>query len=398
MTFSRLTPAAGAATASARTPPAVVHVITGLEVGGAETALARLLSVTRSRGGRALVVTLRGGGALERDIRALGFPVVALRRGGARPADEPVGAAAIIRTCRSFQPDAFVGWMYHGIALAWVLRLTAARGRPLAWNVRCTLDGLALWPWSTQALVRLLRSASARADAIVYNSTRGRDQHGAFGFSNARAHVIDNGVDVVAFAPNAGIRDRVRAALSIPPAAIVVGHVARFDPLKDHQLFLEALLRMKVRGDVHVVMVGRGITRENTALAPLIRSVGSRVTLHALGERRDVADVMRAFDVFCLSSNSEGFPNVVVEAMACGLPCVVTDAGDAARIVAATGRSVPIGNVDALAQALEELCLMPIDERAALGRAAATRVRDLFSTDHMADEYSRLFAGLSSDP
>lgn len=371
-------------------------MITGLEVGGAETALARLLAVTRERGARALVVALRGGGLLEREIRALGIPVVALRRPLRDRDAGDTGVVAALRACRDFRPQFVVGWMYHGIALGWLLGFLTARGRPVVWNVRCTLDAREFWPRSTRMLVRALRAASRWAHVIVYNSERGRDQHRSFGFAGSRIRVIDNGVDVRAFAPDAAVRESVRVALGIPGDAIVIGHVARFDPQKGHALFLEALLHLRTSDRVHVVMAGRHVTRDNPALRGLLDRVASRITLHLLGERRDVADLMRAFDVFCMSSNSgEGFPNVVAEAMASGVPCVVTDVGDAARVVGTTGRCVASDDVPAMAAALDELCLSTPQVREALSRGATERVRELFSTARMADEYADVFVALS---
>jgi glycosyltransferase involved in cell wall biosynthesis len=127
------------------------------------------------------------------------------------------------------------------------------------------------------------------------------------------------------------------------------------------------------------MLVGRGVDDANAEIAGWIREwrLDGRVAL--LGERRDIAACYAAMDVFCLSSIHEAFPNVVAEAMAAGLPCVVTDAGDAADIVGDTGSVVPPRDSERLAAALAAVLSMPADERRKLGAAARRRIETTFS-------------------
>jgi len=112
------------------------------------------------------------------------------------------------------------------------------------------------------------------------------------------------------------------------------------------------------------------------------------------GERTDVQRLMQAMDVFCLSSWSEAFPNVLGEAMACGVPCVATDVGDSADIIGDTGIVVPPSDTEALARGLMLMLEKPDEERRALGRAARQRVKEHYSLAAVVEEYARLYEGL----
>jgi glycosyltransferase involved in cell wall biosynthesis len=175
-------------------------------------------------------------------------------------------------------------------------------------------------------------------------------------------------------------RRRLRASVGIGDDAPVVGLVGRFDPLKDHRTFLRAAgIIARARPDVRFMLVGRGVDDGNAELAAWIRELQLDGRVALLGERRDIAACYAAMDVFCLSSIHEAFPNVVAEAMATGVPCVVTDAGDAASIVGETGRVVPPRNPERLGAALSAVLSMPAEERRALGAAARRRIETTFS-------------------
>ena len=112
---------------------------------------------------------------------------------------------------------------------------------------------------------------------------------------------------------------------------LIIGLVARWDSLKDHSMFIEAAAAVsREHEDIYFVLVGRGIEWETPELAALIRTAGLQDRMILLGERDDIPSLTAAFDIACSSSITEGFPTTIGEAMACGVPCVVTDVGDAA--------------------------------------------------------------------
>jgi glycosyltransferase involved in cell wall biosynthesis len=215
--------------------------------------------------------------------------------------------------------------------------------------------------------------------------------------------ILPNGFDLEVYKPDAAARLDVRKALDIPSDAPLIGIVGRFHPMKDHACFLKAaeILHSR-RSIVHFIMVGDGLSPENYELKNAAQRLFSSGRLHLMGARQDVPRFLAAMDIFSLTSHGgEGFPNVVGEAMACGLPCVVTEtAGDSPMIVGESGLVVPSGNPEALAEAWERLLDMPDTDRQALGSSARERVRRNYSIASIVALYEKLYiniAGSSQD-
>lgn len=374
--------------------PRSLHVISGLEVGGAEIALQRLVLRLSADGHPVMVAAMLGGGRVEDALLEAGIPLASLRRRLPGAGAVPNGAAALIAQCRRFRPQLVIGWMYHGIALAHVVRAVGRLAAPVAWNVRCTLDDSETLPASTRLLIRALQRGSPRAAAIVYNSFLGRRQHAGFGFDDRHGRVLPNGVDVDEYRPDPERRRRVRAELAIPDDAFVIGHVARFHAMKGQLDLLAAASLAALPAGATLLMVGRDVNAGNPALAAALAALPREVRVVMPGERRDVAALMNACDAYCLSSTTEGFPNVVAEALASGLPCVVTDVGDAPRMVEGAGEVVPRSSPSALAAALARMVAEPAPRRAALSEAARRRAVERYSLDRMVDDYAALIREL----
>jgi glycosyltransferase involved in cell wall biosynthesis len=372
----------------------VLHLITGLNTGGAETALYRLLGGTDLRRFPSVVVSLTGEGDLGPRIRALGVPVHALGMGGG--AGRTLAAPArLLRLVRRERPDVLQSWLYH----ADLLGTAAARlggVRALAWNLRCSQPAPGVSAQAPPPLLRLLRALSRIPDVVVANARAGRDFHAALGYRPRAWKLIPNGIDLDAFGPSPELRARTRHALGIGAEVPVVGMVARYDPLKDHETFLRAAAALRARrGDVVFVLAGRDVTDGNAALAARVEALGLCGAVRLLGPRTDVAALYPAFDVATLTSLAEGFPNVLAEAMACGVPCAATDAGDAAVVLGATGPVVPPGEPEAMAAAWESLLAVPAAERARLGRASRARIEAEFSLAAAVARYESLYLHLA---
>jgi glycosyltransferase involved in cell wall biosynthesis len=229
-------------------------------------------------------------------------------------------------------------------------------------------------------------------DGIVYNSCLSCQQHEDFGFAAGHAQIIPNGFDTDGLQPDSGRGRAMRDAFGIGRKAVVVGHVARSHPMKDHASFLRAAVEvMHQRADVVCLLAGREVGLGNPALVGIVPpELGHRFRF--VGERDDVADLMRAMDIFCLSSAwGEAFPNVLGEAMALGVPCVTTDVGDSGDIVDCTGEVVPPSDSDALAKGLLAMLERTQEERAALGRAARWRIETRYALPRVVEQYRGLY-------
>jgi glycosyltransferase involved in cell wall biosynthesis len=203
---------------------------------------------------------------------------------------------------------------------------------------------------------------------------------------------VPNGFDTLRLHPDPAAGARLRATLGIPETAFIIGHVARLDPMKDHATFLAAASLVATAQDrARFVIVGK----DTESLAPDVARYGLSQKVHLLGERDDIASLMPGFDLFCLSSAfGEGFPTVLGEALACGVPCVSTDVGDAARIVDSCGRIVPPGQAAALAAALIEMATLAPESLAALRRTSRQRIETTFSLAHIVQRYEQIYDGV----
>lgn len=364
----------------------VHHVITSLDVGGAEMMLAKLVAAPMPGVQHSVTTLLPPGRVADRLPSA-----VALTTAGMRGAADLPRALRIVRgLVRRDAPHVIHGWMYHGNFVA--SAAAAPSQRRVIWNVRQSLVDMRDEKRSTQWVIRASAPFSRAVRAIVYNSTRSIAEHARVGFDPRRAEFIPNGFDVARFVPDPTARASARSELGLRAASFVLGHFARVQATKNQLGFLAAARRIAAEvPSARFLVVGRGaVAFVRNALAGADGAVLSD-RLVVLDERSDIARLMCACDVVCLTSLVEGFPNVVGEAMACATPCVVTDAGECREIVGATGRVVPAGDDEAFAAACIELARLEPDALGALGHAARERIVDRFSMTAVAQQYASLF-------
>jgi len=374
----------------------VAHLVPDLAVGGAETALVRLLEGLDRARFASLVVTLRDGGPLVARARAAGASIVSL--GMRTRVPSPLTVARLRGALRRFAPDVLQGWMYHGNLAAWVgARLLPVRPA-VAWNVRQSLASSAHERDTTRLVIRANVLLSRQVERVVYNARSSAEQHAARGFDASRAEVIPNGFDPERFRPDPPAREALRAALGLAPGALLAGMVARVHPVKRHDLFLAAIAAAARDGlDVHAVVAGSGAEAGSGEIARLVAEAGVAARVHLLGERADVERILPALDVLVSASGwAEGFPNVLGEAMACGVPCLVSDTGDCAEIVGDAGVIVPPGDGARLAAALAEILRRPAEERTRTGERGRARVLASFTLERCVERYARLYASLAA--
>lgn len=369
----------------------VVHLISGLEAGGAERSLANLVAGLDRARIRNVVISMTGRGFFGEIIERNGTPVHVLNMTRGVPS---VSALYRLRQLlRAERPDLLQTWLYHADLLGLIAKGFASE-LPLVWNLRCSNMALESYRPLTRLVRRLLVAGSRQPVAVIANSRAGADFHQRLGYAARRWAVIPNGFDPALWRPDADARRAVRAELGIPDDAPVLGLVARVDPAKDHTTFLRAAQRVHAALPACRFVLAGG---EVPSLAPAVAAHGLGAVTHLLGPRPDVPRLNAAFDVACLSSAfGEAFPNVLGEAMCCGVPCVTTDVGDAALIVGATGRVVPPRNPQALAEAALALLAMEPAARQTLGAQARARVVEEYSLSATLGQYTALYEDLLS--
>jgi glycosyltransferase involved in cell wall biosynthesis len=230
----------------------------------------------------------------------------------------------------------------------------------------------------------------------VTNSRSGQEYHTHLGYHPRRWVWIPNGIDVQTFRPDPDLPSSIRRELDLAPESFLIGLVARFDPMKDHVTFLRAAgLLSPAYVNVHYVLAGEGVDASNRSLVDQIRNENLSGRVHLLGRRMDTPRLMAGLDIMSSSSSGEGFPNTIAEGMACGLPCVVTDVGDAAFLVGDTGIVVPPKNPAALADGWRRVIHLSPEDRQRLGNAARLRIEQEFSLAKTVQAYQRLYQSLA---
>jgi len=371
-------------------PRKILHVITTTMVGGAEMQLARLVAASDPGRYRHLVVGLGPEGPLAQDMRDAGAEVVSLGL-APTPSALPKGVASLVRLIRQQRPALVQGWMYHANLLALIAaRLTGAR--PVTWGVFCSDMDMSQYSRGARLLFRACVHSSRLAAAIVSNTHQGVEFHAGLGYPRDTQLVIANGFDTRGYAPDPMAREQMRRELGLGPEHLLVGKVARFDPMKDHQGLLAAFAQVvEELPQARLACIGLGLEPGNPALAAALGPpLQGKVFL--LGRRHDVPRWLQAMDLHVSASAfGEGLSNAVGEAMSAGLPNVVTNVGDSAVLVGDTGRVVTPGRPAALAEAVAAILSLEPAERLALGRAARERIELHYSMRAMARAYHELY-------
>ncbi len=368
---------------------AVTHLVTGLGLGGAEVMLARVSGALHAKGWAQHVISLRRSGPMAARIEAQGVACSSLELEGLGALPEAIRRLRLLVSGRPH--DMLQGWMYHGNLAALLVRSAGGVRRPLMWNIRQSLHDAENERPGTMAAIRLGAALSSRADVILYNARTSARQHEAIGYDPRHTRVIPNGFASVEDAVVAGARAGMRQQLRIDADATVVGLLARWHPVKNHLGFLRAMLPI-LRADTRCVAVlaGPGVASVDNGLQREAEAAGIWAQVRLLDAVEEPTTLLSALDVLCSASRAEGFPNVVGEAMACGLPCVVTDVGDSAWIVGDTGIVTPVDEA-AIGAGIAAMLRAPVMERRARGRAARARVRASFSLSAVATAYSALY-------
>ncbi len=370
----------------------ICHLITGLYAHGAERMLLKLLSGLDAGQFESTVISLMDKGSVGAGIEALGIPVLTVNLPRGRP--HPAGVWWLIRQVRSARPDLLQGWMYHGNLAASLAARFTPRPAPVFWNIRQSLYGLEQEKRLTRWLIRLSARWSRSARHVIYNSLTSAEQHERLGFAPERRVFIPNGFDVNTFTPDPAAGLRLRKSLGLPENSLLIGMAARDHPMKDHATLLNAAARLAPRHPAaRWLLAGAGMVAENQPLTAMIDSLSLAGRVLLLGEQQDMPRFFQGLDIAVLSSAwGEGFPNVLGEAMACGVPCVATAVGDAPAILGETGLIVPPREPAALAGALESWLAGGETERRWLGRKARERIVSHYALSTIAGQYATLYA------
>ena len=350
-----------------------------LNIGGAERQLVTLASELAARGHEIVIASYYPGGALSEMIDPKRIKVISYEKKSRW--DLFTLLFKTLKVVRDEQPTVLHGWMHTQNVVATFAKVLNPKVT-MVWAVRASNLETHL-DWAEKLTIWLQARLSRFASRITVNSMAGLEYAAQGGLPREKMLFVPNGIDTNAFYPNDEERRRVRAQWNMGDDMKIVGNISRFDPIKNHKMFLKAAAAVAAeRADVRFVCVGHGKESYLQELKQLSRTLGLEGKVHWIQAQSDVRAAYNAVDVFCSSSLTEGFPNVIGEAMACGRHCVVTDVGDSALVVGDTGVVVPSDNAQAMSAGL----LDRLNARETMNLRARQRILENFTVAHLGDK------------
>lgn len=358
----------------------ILFFIRSLNAGGAERQLVVTAKGLAERGYKVTVLTFYSGGFYADELTNTKVQLLSLNKKGRW--DLFAFFYRLFEVLRQQSPDVIYSYMNTANILSVILHPFISPTR-IVWGVRASNMDLDKYDWLSRWGYWLECKLSQFADVIIANSNAGLKYAVEHGFPRQKITVIANGIDCERFYPEKLRGDQLRQLWGVAENERLVGVVGRIDPMKGIPIFLEAVARIKQQ-DAHIRFVWVGIGEESyeKAMRELATQLGLDDVLIWAGRHSDMMTVYNAFDIASSSSSyGEGFPNVLGEAMACGVPCVVTNVGDSALVVGETGRVVPVKDSKALSAAWNEMLLLESYEINSLSVAVRKRIMSEFSVE-----------------
>lgn len=359
--------------------PKILYIVSQLGQGGAEQQLYYLLKYLKPH---ATVLSLAPGGYWLKPFQELGYRVIEVPRSGSY---DPSRLVKVMQTVRAEKPD---------IVHLWMDGIPGAYGRlgTLLLRYRPTIVGIRNHPARDPGWYGRVRRLLLNRHISLFNGNAVSSLDYLVereGIPQTRTRYIPNGIELHRFAP----RQDDEAKKLLPEGwreKVIVGTVGALAARKSPEVFVRLVRRVVDENpDIRFIHAGDGPLRDSTH--QLSRELKLDDHLLFLGSRSDVPDVLRAMDIFIMTSSNEGTPNAAMEAMATALPCVVTDTGDCKELVleGQTGFVAPVGDVDCLAGHILRLA-GDAALRQRLGQAGYARVQ-AYDVHPMAEQYQAMY-------
>lgn len=360
----------------------ISFLIRSLERGGSERQLIELVQGLSTRGHAVSVLVFYGGGVLEGELIKSNISVIDLKK---KSRWDIIGFFwRLLKNIRNERPHILHSYLGTENIVAVFLKLFFP-GLKVVWGIRSAGMDLNAYDWMSRLINRIETGLSRHANLIICNSQKGQEHIISCGFPAERIRVINNGIDTKRFIPMLEEGEALRKQWNISNDQLIVGIVARLDPMKDHITFLRAAqIVMQKHRDVFFVSIGDDPLGKRAELLRFCHTLGISDQVIWIEGLDRIEFAYSAIDVLISSSCSEGFSNVIAEAMACGKPCVVTDVGDSGLIVGQTGIVVPPRNPHAIAEACSKM-IQKISEQDKLHvtESCRNRIEQCYSAELM---------------
>ena len=317
----------------------IVHIITSLDVGGCEKVLFNLLSFDKSQKTRILVISLNLKGYYRKKLIESGFEVLSLNL----KEKKFLSIFLFIKSIINFKPDIIQGWMYHGNLFALFAKFLLFKKTNLFWNIRQTLYDVKLEKSSTKFVIFICKIFSKFPTKILANSRVSILQHIKYGYAD-NFKLIINGVDINNFKIDNNLGSLFRKKFGISENADCIGLIARYHPMKDHNFFIENILKVVKDNNIVPVIVGKNIVKQKNKIFQLVpNELISKFIL--VDEYEDINEVLNSLNLICITSRwGEGMSNILIEAMSTGLNCISSEIGDNKHLINNFGSTYTVGD------------------------------------------------------
>ncbi|UDM38223.1 glycosyltransferase [Acinetobacter haemolyticus] len=351
----------------------IVHVITNFAgVGGAEMMLARLIQQAQDQYAHVIIALMKTSDVYAETLAqcqshyALGW--------------NGMNTLGIIRKLRhllkSIAPKTVQCWMYHANVLTSLSCIGLSPKPDIFWGIHHSLASPKEESLSTKVALVMSKVLAAQPKGVIYCAHSSLQQHQRFGLKNNNAQVIANGVFLDTFQSNPELHE-----------PCVIGFAGRYHTAKGYPYLFATLAKLKDQPIIFKI-AGSGASLENPEVKALFEQFGlDKNKVHLLDQVSDMPVFYQSVDAFLMTSITEGFPNVLVEAMASGLPCISTDVGDAKYIVDQLGAIVPPRDADALAKAIMDYIHLNTSQKLELKQLTRERVEQNFSIEYVSQQY-----------
>lgn len=351
----------------------IVHVITNFSgVGGAEMMLSRLILQTKDRYEH-VVISLMDISDVYKDALDFCKSYHSLKWNGINTLNV---VFELKRLLKNISPRVIQCWMYHANVLTTISQLGVVNKPNIFWGIHHSLSSIKNESTSTKIGLLFSKYLSKKASGIIYCAYSSLKHHEEFGLKNTNTKVIPNGVSLKQFNLNTELQEQC-----------VIGFAGRYHTAKGFPYLFKVIAELK-EFPIIFKIAGSGVNFKNEEIAEYFSNYKldkNKVIL--LDQVKDMPNFYNSIDVFLMTSITEGFPNVLLEAMASGLPCITTDVGDAKYIVENCGYVLPVRDVMGIKKAILEYFYLNNTDKQRLKYVARQRIEEKFSIEYISQQY-----------
>ena len=364
----------------------ILHIIIGLNMGGAETSLFKLVTSSKSKNFKHIIISLTSLGIYGSLLKQQGYIVYNLNLKNVFSL--PFVIFKLIRLFLIIKPDVVQTWMYHADLLGGLIA-KLFNVKKILWCIRCT--HVPIGSKSTFLLMKICAYISNFIPTyIICVAESSKESHIVYGYDSKKIIVIPNGFTVQSEVNP--YKSNNYFGNNVFNNHIIVCSVGRFHPDKGIDILINSANKvLKTNKNVHFVLAGHGCDNNNLLLINLLKVNNVLEHFTLLGQINNVPSLLKSVDVFCLPSRTEGFPNVLAEAMSCGVPCVATNSGDAQILLGDNFQTVQVDSVAGLTNGLLNMVNETSEQRAFIGNSCFKRIEQYFSLSSVTNKYHILY-------